>query len=129
MMLNLHTQCGIDRCQKNFTEIAHMTGVDPTKSTYVPCRIQSKVFVEALYNVILDQDELQNVDFWWEDWGVDLGGKDTPWKVDCEKDHCQRCLNDTYPRPQLWSAYVKAHPYGRRGDRALQLQIYGGLGH
>ena len=65
-----------------------MTGVDPTKSTYVPCRIQSKDFVEALYNFLLNAEELKDVDFYWEDWGIGMGGKNESWKIDCDGDHC-----------------------------------------
>lgn len=91
---------------------------------------------ETLYSTILDVGERSDVDYWWEDYGIDFNA-DSMGKqshiIDCKnssKAHCMHCIEDDPKKmPALWSAYVRHSRKTQTGKRGMVLEYYGGLGH
>jgi alpha-glucosidase len=144
LMLNLHSQCGIDKCQHKYAEVLQANGM-PSPSTgwnqTIQCAITDPNYVKTLYEFVLDDGDNAGVDFWWEDYGVDFhstkenSSDPLSTHVDrCDEPnvggHCTRCLADPVEdQPALWSAYVRVQAEEAKGKRGMTLGIYGGLGH
>eukprot|EP01051_Picozoa_sp_SAG22_P005105 SAG22_NODE_295_length_12850_cov_9.179202_4_plen_516_part_00 len=127
---------GIDKCQHNYLAAAQALGVDPASGAAVACHIFDKKYSETLYSTILDDGERSDVDYWWEDYGIDFNA-DSMGKqshiIDCKnssKAHCMHCIEDDPKKmPALWSAYVRHSRKTQTGKRGMVLEYYGGLGH
>ena len=71
MMLNLHSQCGIDRCQHEYKAAQLMMGL-PQGNVTIPCNVLAEKYAATLYQTMLSVGDNAAVDYWWEDYGVDF---------------------------------------------------------
>eukprot|EP01052_Picozoa_sp_SAG31_P016575 SAG31_NODE_1103_length_9895_cov_13.722540_2_plen_693_part_00 len=136
LCLNLHSQCGIDKCQQNYIAAALAVGMDPASESAVGCRIFDKKYVEALYRNILEAGERSGVDYWWEDYGIDFDANPLGRQshiIDCKnasRAHCMHCVEDDATQfPALWSAYVRHSRKTQKGRRGMVLEYCKHIGH
>eukprot|EP01124_Arcella_intermedia_P015331 TRINITY_DN2181_c0_g1_i1.p1 TRINITY_DN2181_c0_g1~~TRINITY_DN2181_c0_g1_i1.p1 ORF type:complete len:805 (-),score=117.85 TRINITY_DN2181_c0_g1_i1:35-2449(-) len=127
MMLNLHDQCGIDHCQINYASAAKLVGINPLSKQPAMCKFTDELWVRALNQYMLGDEQNRNVDFWWEDYGIEMADYDGE-KLSCIDGHCMHCLGDNVTAPVLWSSHIRAIDRIRKGSRGMLLGIYGGLG-
>ncbi|KAH3732952.1 Glycoside hydrolase, family 31 [Pelomyxa schiedti] len=114
LVLNVHDQEGVNRCQEMFEEVQQAMGA----SGFVPCNFQNETFTDTMYSYCYG--ESPGVDYWWTDY--------------CQFDKNNRgdyhCLHDTGDSPLLWSNYVHVEYINKKlGKRGLALAPYGGLGN
>ncbi len=134
IMANIHSQCGVDHCQPNYTAFATALGIDPATEAPVPCAFSDSRYVEGLYKFELDSGPVAGFDFFWEDLGLNGVGAE----LGCSgKLHCQTCLGDLQMGASpggdhsaaLWTAHVRVTRRAATGLRGMTLGIFGGLGH
>ena len=135
IMANIHSQCGVDHCQPNYTAFAKALGIDPATKAPVPCAFSDARYVEGLYKFELDEEPVAGFDYFWEDMGLNGVGA----KLGCSGElHCQTCLGDLHMGASpggdhaaaLWTAHVRVTRREQAtGLRGMTLGIFGGLGH
>jgi alpha-glucosidase (family GH31 glycosyl hydrolase) len=108
MSLNLHPDTGVDSCDSRYPEIARRMGLPPNGTQIIPCNFENVTFANAVFDVYLNAQPLQQIDWWWTDYGGCGGG----------------------PNQMLWSNYVFDSNPGAfsKGERPLVLSRFGGLG-
>lgn len=144
LCLNIHDQCGLDRCQQHYAEAAYRLGLDPESGLPLECRLLNKSYSLALAELVLETGDNAGVDYWWNDYGMGGPGEGT-YAINCSLTdnstpdlpygppsfpHCMRCYQDSgAAKPALWSAYARVSRREIKDLRGMVLGIYGGLGH
>ena len=57
LVLNIHDQCGIDKCQVNYAAAAAAVGLDPSSGAPVECQWTSKAYAIAQYEYVLEDGD------------------------------------------------------------------------
>lgn len=111
LLLNIHPQTGIDHCQEHYSDFAIAMGLDPRTNETIRCDYANQTFVNNLFKIYLDADQLSQVDYWWTDYeGYLVGGPSG--------------------KELFWSNYIfSSYLQSTRNTRPLVLSRYGGLGN
>ena len=98
LMLNVHDQCGYDRCQRGYNAIRQAVpgmAALPANTT-VPCQFENPALQDALFTHMLESGETAGVDAWWTDLGdMSKFGNWSTWAPGTNENW--RCLDDTPP--------------------------------
>lgn len=112
-----HMQVGISSCEEHYTDMAAALGMSAEfveNREVIPCALDNKTWVQALFKSILDQRTLRNIDYWWNDFpgcATDITGWDAQ-----------------APATLFWADYVFDYHQRLRNQRSILLSRYGGLG-
>ena len=98
LMLNVHDQCGYDKCQRGYKfarqAVPGMAAL-PANTT-VPCQFENPALQDALFTHMLESGETAGVDAWWTDLGdMSKFGNWSTWAPGTNENW--RCLDDTPP--------------------------------